>query len=81
MDMFTLDVLSGGRPMVGIGLMAVKAFDLQTKLRLDPLVLAKFFKSVEDGYGRYPTVPYHNNLHGADVLHGARLRKEAMLER
>ena len=31
--------------------------------------LAKFLGAVEDGYGKYPTVPYHNHLHGADVLH------------
>jgi hypothetical protein len=33
-------------------------------------LLANFFTDVERAYHRFPDVPYHNNLHGADVLHG-----------
>ena len=27
--------------------------------------------AIEDGYGRYPSIPYHNNIHAADVLQAA----------
>lgn len=25
--------------------------------------------ATEDGYGKYPKIAYHNDLHGADVMH------------
>jgi len=32
-------------------------------------VAARFFVGLENNYGRYPDILYHNNAHGADVLH------------
>ena len=32
-------------------------------------VVANFFAALEDNYGRYPDILYHNNLHAADVVH------------
>lgn len=69
LDLFTLDTMTSGRPLVAIGLRSIEKFQLYTKLKIDPLVCAKFFTAVENGYAKYPDVPYHNHLHGADVLH------------
>ena len=30
---------------------------------------ATYVQSAEDGYGRYPVTPYHNNVHACDVTH------------
>lgn len=34
-------------------------------------MVARFLHVMEHKYRRYPDVPYHNNLHGADVAHSA----------
>lgn len=34
---------------------------------------ARFFVGLENNYGRYPDILYHNNAHGADVLHSTLL--------
>lgn len=31
--------------------------------------MARFLHTIEHKYRRYPEVPYHNNLHAADVAH------------
>ena len=69
LNLFTLDAVSSGRPLVAIGLRAIENLGLYERLPINPLLCAKFFAAVEDGYGRYPDIMYHNNLHGADVLH------------
>ncbi len=28
-----------------------------------------YMHSAEEGYGRYPIIPYHNNVHATDVVH------------
>jgi hypothetical protein len=52
LNLFTLETVAGGRPLVALGLRIVDHLQLTNRLRLDPLVLAKFFSAVEDGYGR-----------------------------
>ena len=69
LNLFTLDAVTSGRPLVAIGLRCIETFRLYENLKIDPLLCAKFFTAVENGYGKYPEVPYHNYLHGADVLH------------
>lgn len=69
LNLFTLEMVSGGRPLVAIGLRAIENLGLYDKLPINPLMCAKFFSAVEDGYGKYPDILYHNNLHGTDVLH------------
>jgi len=69
LNLFTLDTVTSGRPLVAVGLRSIEKFELYKKLKIDPLLCAKFFTAVENGYAKYPEVPYHNYLHGADVLH------------
>lgn len=33
------------------------------------MTTARFFHHIEHSYGRFPAIPYHNNLHSADVAH------------
>lgn len=37
--------------------------------QIPPVVLTRFFIAVEDEYHKRDAVPYHNNIHAADVLH------------
>jgi hypothetical protein len=67
-DLFNLESLSAGRPLVATGLQALENLGLNSRLNIDPATCTKFFTAVEEGYAKFPAVPYHNNLHGTDVL-------------
>eukprot|EP00049_Salpingoeca_infusionum_P022465 m.6916 g.6916 ORF g.6916 m.6916 type:complete len:966 (+) comp5205_c0_seq1:299-3196(+) len=68
-DMFQLQVLSNDRPLVAIANEVMLQWSLYDRLNLDFLTCLRFFADLEDHYGRFPDIPYHNNLHGADVTH------------
>jgi len=69
MNIFKLDVLSQGRPLTALGMKLFNKTGLIGKFKIPPLVLTHFFIAVEDEYHRRDAVPYHNNIHGADVMH------------
>lgn len=69
-DIFALDVVGHNSPLAVLAMKVLHDRGLIENLHLDGTLLANFFMSVERSYHRYPTVPYHNNLHGADVMHG-----------
>jgi hypothetical protein len=50
------------RPSRRLSLMTLSLSFLQT-------TVARFLFEIEEMYGRFPYIPYHNNLHGADVVH------------
>lgn len=52
-----------------IGMKIFEKTGLLTEFKISPLVLCQFFIRIEENYARYPDVPYHNNLHGTDVMH------------
>eukprot|EP00730_Choanoeca_flexa_P003762 TRINITY_DN11492_c6_g6_i4.p1 TRINITY_DN11492_c6_g6~~TRINITY_DN11492_c6_g6_i4.p1 ORF type:complete len:748 (+),score=176.75 TRINITY_DN11492_c6_g6_i4:75-2318(+) len=69
LSIFNLDTISGGRPLLAMGMRALQERNLFVKLHIDQHTAARFFVGLENNYGRYPDIPYHNNLHGCDVLH------------
>lgn len=69
MNIFTLAKVSQGRPLTALGMKLFETTGLIEEFKIDPLVLTRFFIAVEEEYGRAPEVPYHNNVHAADVLH------------
>eukprot|EP00047_Mylnosiga_fluctuans_P017941 m.65637 g.65637 ORF g.65637 m.65637 type:complete len:802 (-) comp7344_c0_seq1:118-2523(-) len=69
-DVFRLEALTGGRPLATLAMKIMHDRGLIEQLRLDAEALTNFFVAIEDSYKRHPAVPYHNNLHAADVMHG-----------
>eukprot|EP00042_Codosiga_hollandica_P041948 m.378792 g.378792 ORF g.378792 m.378792 type:complete len:87 (-) comp56205_c0_seq3:57-317(-) len=46
-----------------------KTVPLLKSLHIDPETFTSFAMAVEAGYGQYPSIPYHTNVHAADVVH------------
>lgn len=69
LNIFKLDTLAGGYPMTALGLQILERKDLFAKLHLDKMTVCRFLLAAEQGYGRFPDILYHNNVHGADVAH------------
>eukprot|EP00037_Helgoeca_nana_P031032 m.391492 g.391492 ORF g.391492 m.391492 type:complete len:669 (+) comp28316_c0_seq11:5319-7325(+) len=69
LNIFRLAELNAGSPLAVLGLRILSERNLIESLHLNRTKLINFLCRVEDGYGRFPTVEYHNNLHGADVMH------------
>eukprot|EP00048_Salpingoeca_helianthica_P001916 m.52750 g.52750 ORF g.52750 m.52750 type:complete len:854 (-) comp11793_c0_seq1:188-2749(-) len=69
LDIFALTALSQGRPLALLAMKIMHDRGLIETLRLDVDVLARFFMAIEDSYERFPKIQYHNNQHGADVMH------------
>eukprot|EP00049_Salpingoeca_infusionum_P018482 m.357411 g.357411 ORF g.357411 m.357411 type:complete len:605 (-) comp17822_c0_seq1:2045-3859(-) len=67
-DVFRLQTITEDRPLVAICHYVAEQWDLYESLGLDVNTCLRFFTKLEDGYGRFPTPIYHNNLHGADVV-------------
>eukprot|EP00055_Hartaetosiga_balthica_P009428 m.37548 g.37548 ORF g.37548 m.37548 type:complete len:417 (-) comp6742_c0_seq1:155-1405(-) len=47
----------------------VKEMNLINDLKLSASILLRLMSKIEDSYGNFPTIPYHNNVHAADVVH------------
>lgn len=73
LDVFLLDKLSGCRPLLALGSEIFARSNLLQRLKLNPLIMARYLAALEDGYAHYPQILYHNNLHGADVMHSTYL--------
>eukprot|EP00041_Stephanoeca_diplocostata_P021495 m.501497 g.501497 ORF g.501497 m.501497 type:complete len:900 (+) comp21839_c0_seq5:222-2921(+) len=69
LDHFSLETFASGRPLTALGMKIFEKTGLLTEFKISPLVLCQFFIRIEENYARYPDVPYHNNLHGTDVMH------------
>eukprot|EP00741_Cyanophora_paradoxa_P024135 tig00021742_g23310.t1 len=63
-DIREVERLSGGRPLVAIGLAAIEGLGLASRLPIDLPRLTAFLEAVEAGY---KALPYHNRTHAADV--------------
>lgn len=55
--------------LVGAGMRILSERNLFQLLKLDKVKMVNFLCRIEDAYQRYPDVHYHNNQHGADVMH------------
>ena len=64
-DAFKLYEVSQGRPLSLLSFALLKRSEVVDKFQLDEHKLVKFLMRVEDGY---PSNPYHNCIHAADVL-------------
>ncbi|GAX75245.1 hypothetical protein CEUSTIGMA_g2690.t1 [Chlamydomonas eustigma] len=64
-DAFKLMDVTGGRPLSVLAHHLFKRYDLIDKFQLDEMRLVQFLLRIEEGY---PSNPYHNRMHAADVL-------------
>lgn len=64
-DIFSLDLLTCGRPLLHIALNIFRQYDLINMFNLDIMKVFQVFSLIEDGY--HSTNPYHNAVHAADV--------------
>jgi len=69
-DSFRLATATCGRPLVFAGHEALRRNNLYHLFDIEPDKAQLFLSRVEDQYGRQPAVPYHNNVHAADVTQG-----------
>lgn len=60
-------ITNSDQPLYYIGICLFHKYDLINKYKISPEILANFLKKIENGYKLHNN-PYHNNLHGADVL-------------
>ena len=66
-NVFELERVSSGHPVVLIALHAISTFELEASLPIKMDNLVRFLLRVESGYNN---VPFHNYVHAADVTHG-----------
>lgn len=64
-DAFKLDAVAHGRPLSMLGFALLKRYEIIEKFQFSEAKLANFLMRIEDGY---PSNPYHNRIHAADVL-------------
>jgi len=67
LDLQRLDAFSKNRPLSTLGCHLFEHLGLIASLSLDRERVAEFFKQIEAGYDS--TIPYHNALHAASVMH------------
>lgn len=77
LDVFRLDKVAGSRPLLALGTQLLTRDGVAHRLKINPLILARFLAALEDGYAHYPQILYHNNLHATDVLHSTYLLLKA----
>eukprot|EP00002_Diphylleia_rotans_P035533 TRINITY_DN776_c0_g1_i10.p1 TRINITY_DN776_c0_g1~~TRINITY_DN776_c0_g1_i10.p1 ORF type:complete len:712 (+),score=181.08 TRINITY_DN776_c0_g1_i10:303-2438(+) len=65
-DVFELNRITKSRPLYFVGMYLFKKYEFATKFKIDEQKMSNFFTAVEEGYGK--KIPYHNNMHAADVL-------------
>jgi len=63
-DVFLLDELTQHRPLTAVAYTVFQQRDLMKKFSISPVTLLNFLTSLES---HYQSVPYHNNIHAADV--------------
>ncbi|CAE8615966.1 unnamed protein product [Polarella glacialis] len=66
-DMFALSGLTSGRPLQFVGWEVFRRGDFFSEFAVEPQAARCYFANVEAAYGNRNTIPYHNNMHGADV--------------
>jgi len=59
--------LSNNQPMLICGMELFKRWGLDSGLKISDLAISNFFRELEKGYN--VDNPYHNNVHGADVMY------------
>lgn len=65
-NIFKIDEATDGRPIIFIAYAVFKNYALYESFKLEENVVRRFFTAVEAGYRR--ELPYHNNIHAADVM-------------
>ena len=66
LDMFELRALSEERPLIIVSWAVMQKHDLLKRMNIKPENFIKFIENIESAY--LPN-PYHNSMHGADVMH------------
>jgi len=66
-DVFKLQRLSGGRPLVATTYTIVQTRDLLKTFKIRPFIFVSYMSLVENHYLK--DVPFHNSMHAADVTH------------
>jgi len=66
-DTFRLARLTGGRPVQFAVWAALRRSGVLMEIPVNASTARHFLKGVEAGYGTEDTIPYHNNVHAADV--------------
>eukprot|EP00300_Choanocystis_sp_HF-7_P017865 c19859_g1_i2.p1 GENE.c19859_g1_i2~~c19859_g1_i2.p1 ORF type:complete len:492 (-),score=80.63 c19859_g1_i2:121-1470(-) len=64
-DVFALDKVSGGHALSALAVYLFEYFDLFNELKLSQRCVRHFWSQIEAGY---QDVPYHNQVHAADVM-------------
>lgn len=65
-NVFDLSEVTGNEPLVLVGMKIMQRHGLPAKFRIDETKLRCFFERIQEGY--IATNPYHNAIHGADVM-------------
>ena len=64
-DVWDLVPLTGNQPLMVCGMELFKRWEIDTRLGIKDEMTLKFFMALEKGY---MANPYHNSVHGADVM-------------
>eukprot|EP00753_Platysulcus_tardus_P009530 PLAT217.21.p2 GENE.PLAT217.21~~PLAT217.21.p2 ORF type:complete len:640 (-),score=383.73 PLAT217.21:136-2055(-) len=65
-DTFLLDEAAEGHCLIATLLTTMKRHEMLVRMAIDEETLMRFAAAIEDGYSH--TTPYHNYIHGTDVL-------------
>ncbi|GMH49544.1 hypothetical protein TL16_g00545 [Triparma laevis f. inornata] len=65
-DVWQLVSLTNNSPLLVTGMELFKRWELDERLNIKDELIARFFSSLEQGYKKNP---YHNSVHGADVMY------------
>eukprot|EP00002_Diphylleia_rotans_P016194 TRINITY_DN3149_c0_g1_i3.p1 TRINITY_DN3149_c0_g1~~TRINITY_DN3149_c0_g1_i3.p1 ORF type:complete len:782 (+),score=144.11 TRINITY_DN3149_c0_g1_i3:43-2388(+) len=65
-DVFELNVITQGRALQIVAVHLFRKHKFVSKFKIDEEKMINFFAAIEGGYGK--KIPYHNNMHAADVL-------------
>ncbi|GMH56584.1 hypothetical protein TrST_g9054 [Triparma strigata] len=65
-DVWQLVSLTNNSPLLVTGMELFKRWQLDERLNIKDELIARFFSSLESGYNKNP---YHNSVHGADVMY------------
>lgn len=66
-NIFDLAEATNGQPLVFLAMAIFEKHNFMAHWNIDPIVMRNFFTAIEAGYDK--TIPYHNSLHAADVMH------------
>eukprot|EP00049_Salpingoeca_infusionum_P011868 m.209199 g.209199 ORF g.209199 m.209199 type:complete len:905 (-) comp15044_c1_seq3:76-2790(-) len=69
LDVLKLESVSNFRPLVYLGMKHLSDKGLIDRLHIPAECFCRYFMLIEDNYIPFPRVYYHNNTHGADVMH------------